>query len=231
MEIFVDIIVDLILVAIIAAGVIIGIKRGFFLTVVKPIRWALTLVLALALASPIADLIIQPMIEAPITNQISSYLSEKCADITASTADKDLPTLLKFAAGAVGVDVSALSGANSEEYIKSLVDALALPAINIIAVIISFFVLYFVLKIVLKLLINLLNKLIDGGLFGALNKTLGCVFNTLLAIIVAWAFTSVFEYIISLPVFVDAGITDAFNGGFIYKFFKSMSPIDLLLSF
>ena len=226
-----NIIIDLILVGIIVAGAIIGIYRGFFLTVIKPIRWFATLAIALALATPIANLIIQPMIEAPITNQISSFLADKCADITAETADKDLPTLLKFAAGAVGIDVGALQGSNSEEYIESLVDALATPAVHIVAVIISFFVLYFVVKILLNLLISLLNKILDGGLFGVVNKTLGCIFNTLLALIVAWAFTSLFEYVIALPFLAETSFAESFTGGFIYKLFKSMSPIDLLLSF
>jgi hypothetical protein len=76
-----------------------------------------------------------------------------------------------------------------------------------------------------------LNKILDGGLFGVVNKTLGCIFNTLLALIVAWAFTSVFEYFISLPFLAEQAWTESFTGGFVYKLFKSISPIDLLLSF
>jgi uncharacterized membrane protein required for colicin V production len=226
-----NIIVDLIIIGIVVAGAIIGICRGFFLTVIKPIRWFATLAIALALATPVANAIIQPMIEAPITNQISSFLVDKCSDITAETADKELPTLLKFAAGAVGIDVTALQGSNPEEYIESLVDALAVPAVHIVAVIVSFFILYFVVKILLNLLISVLNKILDGGLFGVVNKTLGCIFNTLLALIVAWAFTSVFEYFISLPFLAEQAWTESFTGGFVYKLFKSISPIDLLLSF
>ena len=52
-----------------------------------------------------------------------------------------------------------------------------------------------------------------------------------LAFIVCWALASVFELVMNLPVFVGQAWVNEFTGGFVYKFLKSINPIDILLSF
>lgn len=228
---FAEILVDVIIAAIIIIGAALGISRGFIITVTKPVKWVAAIVLAVALCNPVADALVQPLIEAPITNQISDYLSDKCANITAATAGEQLPTVLKLAAGIVDVDVSSLSGGSSEEFIIELVDKLAIPAIHLISVIISFAVVYILSKILLALLVSIINKIFDYGVFGVFNKILGFVFGTAFAFITVWILTSIFGCIICLPSVSDIGWISDFEGGYIYKFFKEISPMDILLSF
>jgi uncharacterized membrane protein required for colicin V production len=226
-----NIIVDLVIVAIVLSGAFIGIKRGFILTLAKPIKLIASIVIALSLCNTVATSIVQPMIEAPITNQISSYLTEECEEITAENAKDELPTLLKLAAGIVGVDVESVMGDGTSEYISEIVDKLAVPAIHLIAVVISYFALYFLSKILISLAVSLINGIFSGGIFGIANKILGFLVSTFFAFVAAWLLTSLFGYIINIPAFKEVGWINSFEGGYVYKFFKEISPIDLLLSF
>lgn len=227
----INILVDATIVAIIVGGAIIGIAKGFVSSVARPVKWVASIVLAFSLSTPFADAVVFPMIEAPITNQISSYLIEKCSHITAANAGEELPTLLKIAAGVAGIDVTSIQTDGASDFISLLVDKLAYPTIHLISVIISFFAVYFLSKLVLGILLSIINHAFDGGVFGVMNKVLGFFFSTSIAFISAWLLTSVFGYVISLPAFADNPWIVSFDGGFVYKFFKGLSPIDLLLSF
>ena len=227
---FAKILVDLILTGIFVAAIVLGLTKGFFLTVAKPIKFVLAFVLAFSLCNWFAGAIVQPLIQGPITNQITDYLVEKCSNITFLQSADELPTLLRLAAGAVGIDVTKIVGTTPEDFIAQLVDKLAVPAIHLISLIASFFIVYLLSKLLLKLLFAILNSLFNAGIIGVLNKILGVVFNLLLAFVVVWGLTTLFGYIINLPTLADTAIAN-FEGGILYKFFKNISPIDLLLSF
>ena len=226
-----NIVVDLILCAIIIFGVILGVKKGFLLTVAKPVRWVAAIAIAFSLASFVGTSIIQPLIEAPITNQIADYLTEKCADINPTNAEDKLPTLLKIGASIVGVDVSALKPDTTGEFISVLVKRLASPVVGLISTIIAFFALYFLSKIVLSIVVKLLNSIFTGGVLGALNKTVGCIFGLCFSFITAWLLTCVFSYIVNFPIIANTEWGSSFTGGYIYRFLESITPIELLLSF
>ena len=227
----INILIDVIIVALISCGAVIGLTKGFISSVARPVKWILSVIFAFSLCTGIADAFIFPLIEEPITNQISAYLIEKCSHVTAQNAMDELPTLLKMAAGISGIDISSLGADPTAEFIPQLVDKLAYTTIHLISVIISFFLIYFVSRLILKLLFALVDHMFDGGVFGVLNKTLGFVFTTLIAFFSVWILTSVFGYVISLPAFADTPWIVSFDGGIIYNFFKGLSPIDLLLSF
>ena len=227
----INILIDVIIVAIIVGGAIIGISKGFVSSVAGPVKWVASIVIAFSLSTPFADALIFPMIEAPITNQISAYLIEKCGHITAANVNEELPTVFKIAAGIAGVDITSIGDGGTSEFIPRLVDKLAYPTIHLISVIISFFALYFLSKIVLGILLSIINHVFDGGVFGVMNKVLGFFFSTSIAFVSVWLLTTVFGYVISMPAFADTPWIASFDGGFIYKFFKGLSPIDLLLSF
>ena len=228
---WINIIVDVIIAGILIAGAVIGIKRGLILSLAKPLKWIGSLVSAFSLSGVFAEFVVQPMIQAPLTNHISKYLAERCGDITAATANDKLPTLLKLAAGAVGVDITAIEGETSGEFIISLIEKLAVPTIHLIALIISFIALNIIFKILLNLLFWLIDSLFKAGLFGFVNKSLGFVLNTAFAFVIAWGLTALFAYFISLPGVADFAWAANFKGGFLYQFFKNIDPIDLLLSF
>ena len=227
----VSIIFDIVLIGIVAAGAIIGIKKGLFLTVSKPVRFFLTLFLAFQLCNMFGTAVIQPLIEPPMTTKITEYLLQKCGGLTSIESAEELPTLLRIAAGLVGVDVTSITGENTEMFISELVNKLAVPAIHFVSVIVGFVILYFLLKLLLKLLFALLNSIAGVGFIGVMNRILGFVFNTAFAFIISWAVVAVFSYIISIPAVASTEWAAGFEGGFVYNFLKSMSPLDLLLSF
>lgn len=227
----INILIDVIIVGVIAGGAIFGIARGFISSVAKPVKWVASIVIAFSFCTAFSGAVIYPIIEAPITNQLTEYLVDKCSHITAANASEELPTLLKLAAGAVGVDLSSLETDGATDFISQLVDKLAHPVINMISVVVSFFAVYLISKLVLSILLSIINHAFDGGVFGVLNRVLGFLFTTSLAFVVAWILTSVFGYVISLPAFADTAWIASFEGGYVYKFFKGISPIDLLLSF
>ena len=227
----IKILIDAIIIAIVVGGAIIGVTKGFVSSVAGPVKWVAAIALSFSLCTPVADALIFPMLEVPITNQISTYLIEKCSHITAQNVGEELPTLLKIAAGLSGIDVTSIGADTTSQFIPQLVDKLAHPTIHLIAVVISFFAVYFLSKIALGILLAIIDHAFDSGVFGVMNKVLGVVFDTSVAFISAWILVSVFGYVISLQAFVDTPWIASFEGGIIYKFFKGLSPIDLLLSF
>ncbi len=225
------IIIDILLLGMIGFGIFWGIKNGFISAIAKPVKFFASLLFAILLSSVAATAIIEPMIEVPLTGQISDYLVEKCDDITPDNAKDKVPTVLKFAAGVVNVDLEEIEGGTTEEYITALVETLAHPVVHLFATIIAFILLYFIFKLIFSLLLWLTNLMFKKGVVGVVNKIFGAVATTAFAMVVAWGFVSVFDYFINLSFIAENSWAMNFNGGFLYDFFKSVSPIDLLLSF
>lgn len=224
-----NIILDILLVAILAGGIAFGIKRGFINILARPLRSLLALALAYALASPVGSGLIVPLLSEPLINQISGFLYDNCAHITPDNTE-ELPTLIKLAANLAGVDVTAL-GDSTDDILASVVESLAMPIVNIIATLVAFVLLFIIFKLLFSLLLSVANSVFGKGVFGVFNKVLGCITSGLLAIFVAWAFVSVFEYVIHFPAIVDVPALSKFTGGFIYRMFKQYNPVELLLSF
>ena len=229
---FANVLFDIIIVAILAVGAILGIKNGFIDTIARPVKFVAAIALAFSLAAPIGNAIIEPIIGPAISHKLSDILVEKYSEITAATANESLPTLVKFAASLCGVDVTGVaSGADGISAIEAISQAVTAPVVDIMSTIFGFIIVYFASKIILNVIMFLINSLVDGGLIGALNKTLGCVFTLFLAFIVVWALTSISEFILNIPAIASLDWVEGFSGGPIYKFFRSFTPLDLLLSF
>ena len=228
---FAKILVDIIIIGILVLGVVLGLKRGFIITIARPVKWFMAFFLAILLCTPVSNGIIEPLIDKPINNQLSGYLIDKCGDITAENAGDKLPTVLKFAAEIADVDFESMEGNSSEEIIAALVDKLSAPIVSLISGILAFILVYFVSKILLAIALRVLDGMFRNGLLGVFNKTLGCIFGAAFSFVCAWLFVSVFGYVINIPVIAETGFGKSFDGGYIYGFFKSMSPLDILLSF
>ncbi len=228
---FFTVLIDVIIGAILLIGAILGAKRGFISTVAKPVKWFLALALAIAFSNTVAVKAVQPAIEAPITNQLSEYLAEKCPDVTADTAKDELPTVLKFAAHLVDVDIDNIEGNTSADVISEIVDKLALPVVHLIALILSFILIYLLSKIALSILIKILNGIFETGIISVVNRVFGLIFGAAFAFVIAWVLVVAFGYITNIPALADIEWIKNFNGGYLYDFFKKMSPLDLLLSF
>jgi hypothetical protein len=83
----------------------------------------------------------------------------------------------------------------------------------------------------LSLILAILKAVFSHGAFGALNKAAGFLFGAAFSTLLAWGVAVVFEYVIHLPTFASAEWAMNFDGGFVYDFFNTYNPIELLLSF
>ena len=227
----VNIIIDVILVAIVIIGAIVGYKRGFFITVTGPVKWFAALLLSFLLCDFVASEFILPLIEGPLTGQLTDYLTEKCAHITGENITEELPTLLKLAAGAAGIDISLIEGTDSASVIAEIVNKLASPAIELFAIIIAFVLLYILLKLFLGIILKILNYFFKHGPLGVLNSALGLVFCAAFSFVISWLLVVIFGYVIHLDAISQYSWVNEFSGGYVYKFLDSITPLDLLLSF
>lgn len=229
---FANVLFDIILVGILVAGAIMGIRNGFIDTIARPVKFVAAIALALSLASVVGSGIIEPIIGPAISHKLSSILIEEYSEITAANANESLPTLIKFAASMCGVDIEGVaSAADGALVIEAIVDAVTAPVVEIMGVIFGFVLVYFLAKILLSFLMVLINTVVNNGIAGAVNRTLGCVFTLFLAFIVAWAFTGFMEFMLNIPAIAKANWVENFTGGIFYNFFRSFTPLDLLLSF
>lgn len=228
---FLDVIIDIILVAIVLIGAIVGIKKGFIAMAAKPVKFVAAIALAFAVCSGVAETFVTPLIEEPITNYISEFLHENCANVTADNAAEELPTLLKISAAVFNIDVNDVAAGAGGDIIDAIVENFTDPVINIISVIISFIAVYILASIVFSILLAVINALFSRGIFGVFNKALGFVFTGAVAFIASWGLAVLFAFVIHLPMFEGVEALADFNGGFIYNFFNTYNPIELLLSF
>ena len=226
-----NIIVDIILVLIILIGGFVGYKRGFIVTVTKPVKWFLALILAVTLCNSAAEAVIEPIISEPVTNQITEYLIEKCPDMTAENVSDELPTVLRLAAGIVDVDIDSFDGADINTLVSQIVESLATPTIHLFSVLIAFILIYIISKILLAILIGILDKVFDVGFVGSVNRFLGVIFGAAFAFVISWLVVLGLGYVISTSLVEDIELLREFDGGYIYDFFDRITPLELLLSF
>ena len=224
-----NIVLDLLLVALLVLGIIVGAKRGFIGTIAKPVKLAFSIGLSVSFCKGFGSLIVQPIIAKPITNKLSELLLEKYSDISAATS-ADLPTIIKLAAGLSGLDLNSISD-NGEDYINALITEITEPVVRISALVLSFIVLLVLFTIVLSLALWILDKMINRGIIGTANKIIGAVFTFCFAFVIVWAIASVTDFVFNVPALRELSWVKEFTGGFVYKFFKSISPLELLLSF
>jgi len=229
-----NVILNVVLCAMIALGALFGIKRGFISMAARPVKLFAALAIAFAVCGVFAETVVYPIIEAPISNYVKDFLYANCEGLTAGNVNDELPTLLKIAASMFGISISEV--ANSAEnagaaVLDAIVENLTAPVISVIADIISFVVVYFIAKLVLSLALWLINAIFKSGVFGLLNKTLGIIFGTACSIIAAWALVAVLEFVFHSTALQNNELIAEFEGAFLYKFFSTYNPIELLLSF
>ena len=178
-----------------------------------------------------AEGVISPVIESSVTNYITEYLDEKVDELTPDNVEEELPTVLKMAAGIFNIDVKEIVEEGSRDVVEVIVEKLAGPVVNIISTVLAFIALYLLSKLLLTFVIFLINSLFDNGLFGALNKILGFIFSTIIAVAAAWALAVIIAFVFNLPAIASSEMIQEFTGGFFYNFFNTYNPVELLLSF
>jgi len=227
----INIIIDVIIAALLLIGFVVGIKRGFVKSVARPFKFVAALIIAFSFAASVGEAVVEPIIADSLNNKIAAEIEESFSSVEDKLDEDKLPTVIKVAAGLCDLDVDELIKDADGSEAKAIADALTEPVVSIFATIIAFILLYIASKIALALALAILSSLADKGLIGSVNKLLGCIFSVALMFIVCWGFVSVFDFVIHLPSFENAAWLEGFTGGYLYNFFKTMSPMELLLSF
>ena len=227
-----NVVFDIVLVGILLYGIAMGIKNGFVITIAKPVKFIASLLLAFSLAGVVGAYLIEPVIGPAISHKLSEILMEKYSEITAETASESLPTLIKFAASLCEIDIEGVaSGADGVSVIEAVVDAVTSPVIQVIGVVFGFVIAYFIAKLVINFAMIFINSFVNKGAAGTVNKALGCVFSLFFAFVIGWAVTCIAEFIFNIPAIASIDWVNNFDGGPIYRFFRTFTPLDLLLSF
>ncbi len=222
---------DAVLVLILVLGIIFGWRRGFVRTVAKPVKLFAALVLAFTLCTVVADAWIQPLLQAPMEEQLTAYLREACAGLTADNATEELPALLKMAAGMFDIDINEVVSTGGEDLIRSIVTALAEPVAHIVATLAGFLVVYIAARILLWIVVGVLAAVFNIGILGLANRILGVIFSLLFAVVMAWGVVTLSEFLIGIVGTSGTAFVDGLRDGLLYRFFNEYTPLDILLSF
>ncbi len=228
---FLKILMDILLLIILVGGSYYGIIKGFFKMAAAPLKIVAGLIFSFSLCKVVGKFVIAPIIQSPVTNYIKDFMYEHCSDLTPDNVVSEMPTLLKMAGAAFNVDVTAASGATTDEMLESVILNFTSPAVNFIGMIFAFVLLFFLSKLLISLGINLVNTYVSVGVLGRINRTMGFVLAGVLAFFGAWAFAGTVDFIFHLGIFNGSELIRNFSGGLLYRLFTSFSPIELLLSF
>lgn len=229
-----DIFLNIILGIILVGGVYFGYRQGFLRIAYTPVKFFAAIALTFFCCVPIGNALIKPIVQEPISNYAADYLYEHCGEATAENIEGELPTLLKIAASIADInidDVAAEAENEGKAVIDAVADRLTEPLARLVAVVIAFVILYFISKIIIGLLLRLLNHLLKGGVLGWVNKILGVLFGSICGIILAWGTVAILEFAFHSSVFEGNSYVSEFEGHALYYFFKTYSPLELLLSF
>ena len=230
MDIVLTIIIDLLLLGIVALGVYSGIKDGFVKMAARSFKTMFSIIFAYLCCAPFAEFVVSPIIRGPINGLVSDFMYKNMPNVDPTTAASELPTLLKALASSFGVEIAGEATAGAT-YIDTLSSTMSEPVVGCIAIIISAIALFFIGKLLFTFVFFLLNKFCEAGFLGKINKVLGMVFGAFTFLITACGTATLVSIIFNLPVFEGNALIAGFEGGFVYKFFNTFNPIELLLSF
>ncbi len=228
---FLKILFEIVLLAILVGGSYYGIKIGFFRIAAKPVKFVLGLVFAFSLCNAVGTHIIAPMIQAPITNYIKEFMYNNCAALSPENVAEEMPTLLKMAGAAFDVELTAASGATTDELLGDIIVNLTSPAILLISITLAFILLFLLSKLLFFAGVMVVNSVFEVGILAKINRALGFVLAGLLALLGAWAFVGTVDFIFHLAIFDNVEAIRTFAGGPLYRLFSGISPIEILLSF
>ena len=230
MDLVIAIIIDVLLLGIVVLGVYAGIKDGFVKMAEKSFKTMFSIMFAYFLCAPFAEFVVSPLIRTPVNSFVSGFMFKNMPNVDPTTAVNELPTLLKTLASIFGVEVAG-EAATGSTYIDTLASTMSEPVVGLIAIVISAIALFFIGKLVFTLIFFLLNKFCAAGLLGKINKVLGMAFGAFTFLITACGVATLISIVFNLPVFEGNELISGFEGGYVYKFFNTFNPIELLLSF
>ena len=223
---FLKVFTDLVLVLILIGGSYYGYKRGLIRLLARPLRPYLSLLVAFNYCRPLGSFAITPIIENPISELIKKYLYERFAVTYLKEGTEEIPTALRLALTGLGAEL--LGEAHTlEDALEIIRLTLSDMLVDLLSTVIAFLLIYIITKLAISLLVNLIDSLADKCLLGAVNRFLG--------IVVSFALSFIAARLVAFGIYhlINAEVINApsFDGGPLFRFFISFSPLGLLLSF
>lgn len=223
---FLKVFTDLILVFILIGGSYYGYKRGLIMLLARPLRPYLSLLVAFNYCRPLGSFAITPIIEKPITELIRKYLYDRFIGASLEEGIEEIPTVLRLALTGLGVGIKG-EAHTLEDAMEIILLTLSDMLVDLLSTVIAFLLIFIITKLAISLLVNLIDLLADKSLLGAVNRFLG--------IVVSFALSLIAARLVAVGIYhlMDAKVIDAssFNGGPLFRFFISFSPLGLLLGF
>ncbi len=220
-------VIDIVLIAILLVGLVMGYLRGFVKTVAKPVKLVAIWACTIRSCSFVGARLIAPLIQAPVTDNLSEFLQEKCTNLTAANASEELPTLLRMAAGIFNIDIDQIAANAGDALAQRLAETFTEPIVSLVSVVIAFVLLLIAFSVLFSVVLWLLNGVFHLKPLAWFNRCLGVFFGLAFAMIIAWIVSMILGFIFDLPALSSLG----FEGGAVYRFFREYHPLDLLLGF
>lgn len=107
----------------------------------------------------------------------------------------------------------------------------AAVSVGAISTAIAFMLLLFVIRIILSFAVSVAARFFDFGIIGRINKFLGFLLATIVALILAYGFALLVEFLFTLQIFDNSSLVKDFSGGILYRLFIFISRSRLLPSF
>ncbi|MBE6532474.1 MAG: hypothetical protein E7676_03065 [Ruminococcaceae bacterium] len=228
---FLQITFEILLLVILIGGSYYGIRLGFIRIAARPIKFILGLVFAFSLCRTLGTEIIAPIIQSPITNYIKDYMYANCASLSQEDVVREMPTILKMAGAAFDVEITSVGSDTTEALIDKIIVSLTSPAVLLISVLIAFILLLLLSRMLFSVAVLVVNSVFEVGILAKINRVMGFVLAGLMSLLIAWAFVGVIDFLFHLSIFDTVSAIRQFNGGPLYRLFKNISPIGILLSF
>lgn len=213
-------IADGVLAIIIVVGVLFGLLKGFFNSVTKPLRIIGAICITICISAPIIDAWTGEIFYSKIYEYVyDTILANLPEDVTGASVVASLPLVLRLASSLFKVDVASYEGCATDAVVTGVAEGISKPVANFVAIVVTYLALFIVVNILLKLLLLIMGKIVTSGPLKTVDKILGVLFG--------FAVSSVIACIIANLI---AFFTTEFVGGFVYEFFKSINPIDIIMS-
>lgn len=193
--------IDVFFILVFVLTVLTGYLRGFAVSLISLLRFAIAVPLAFYTSSKYSYIIYQKIIQVRATELISEKVNSTIDfnSISASIRESadSLPFVLKNS-----VDLSFLEGLSSgssdltSQIVNNIVEPVAIAVIKIIIFVLTI-VLFYVITWIIILLVKKIGKA-ENAPFKKTNKFLGAVFGLVKSVILIFTVAAVFEFIIEI---------------------------------
>ena len=181
------IILDIVLVLIFILSIIITAKKGFLISVIGVVAFALSLFIAISVSAPVSEYVYKNFVREPVYNSAVTTLETALGNAETSAAEKldsfydSLPDFVENFVKTEGLSSEEIvanfkgENLNATAVADSLFNGVVDPALTTLINYIFVILFAIVLSIIAKFLSKAITKLIKGNIIGKTNALLGAI--------------------------------------------------------